>query len=158
MIGTFRAHVAPGGKVTLDFPAAVKAFLSRLAGTTGANLAITFADWEAEKTRAQEKGFHAMIRPWAAEIGSRVDDLKRELLEEIFGTMEVTHSLTGQVYLVLRKPHTSKLTKREYSELIEHTIEIAASRGYVLTPPEEYKAQHPEKYPEYARQQKRRAA
>lgn len=93
---------------------------------------------EAEKTRAQEKGFHAMIAPWAKAEGLNVDDLKRDLLREIFGQREHVDRISGEVTMVLREPHTSKLPKKKYSELIERTLVIGAECGHVLVAPDEY--------------------
>ncbi|MGE3278041.1 MAG: hypothetical protein AB7O67_23260 [Vicinamibacterales bacterium] len=98
------------------------------------------------KTRDQEKGFHAMIAPWARAEGHRIEDLKRDLLGEIFGYREHVNRFTGEVTMVLREPHTSRLSKRQYSELIERSIEIAAGCNVVLIAPDEYREMHPAKY------------
>lgn len=94
---------------------------------------------EAHHTRQQEKGFHAMIAPWAKEEGHAIEDLKRDLLAEIFGLREHTDVLTGVVVMLLVEPHTSKLSKTKYNELIERTLEIAARCGHVLIAPSEYR-------------------
>lgn len=93
---------------------------------------------EEHHTRKQEKGFHAMISPWAKEDGHAIEDLKHDLLAEIFGKREHVDSLTGEVVMVLREPHTSKLNKKKYNELIERTLDIAARMGHVLEAPSEY--------------------
>jgi hypothetical protein len=95
---------------------------------------------EAMKSRQQEKGFHAMITPWAKEEGHLIEDLKRDLLREIFGTREHVDRFTGEVVLLLREPHTSKLSRKKYNELIERTLEIAAECGHVLVAPSEWRA------------------
>ena len=41
--------------------------------------------------------------------------------------------------LVLREPHTSKLSRAKYSELIERTLEIAGECGVILVAPNEYR-------------------
>jgi hypothetical protein len=89
--------------------------------------------------RKQEAGFHAMIAPWAKAEGHAIEDLKRDLLAEIFGLREHTDVLTGVVVMVLREPHTSKLSKKKYSELIERTLEIGARCGHVLIAPNEWR-------------------
>lgn len=115
------AHV--GGKLTLDFKTPFTAWIAKLAGTTGAEVVIFVADKAWLKTRQQERGFHAMIAPLAKEKGWPIADLKRYLLGEIFG---VTKSLIdGKECLV--EPHTADLNKQQYSELIERTLEIAAT-------------------------------
>lgn len=106
----------------------------------GEELTLTIEPTESRKTRAQERGFHAMIQPWAKAEGHQIDDLKRDLLRAIFGEREHVNLLTGAVEVVLREPHTSTLTRAQYSELIERTLEIAASCGHVLMAPDEYRA------------------
>ena len=59
--------------------------------------------------------------------------------------------LSGDVVMVLREPHTSTLNKKNYNELIERTLEIAATCGHVLEAPSEYRERK-------AREQKRSAA
>ncbi len=90
------------------------------------------------KTRLQESGFHAMITPWATSEGLDFDGLKRDLLREVFGEREHVNRFTGEVTMVLREPHTSKLNRSKYSLLIERTLEIAARCGVILTAPHEY--------------------
>lgn len=79
-----------------------------------------------------------MLGPWAKE-GHRIDDLKADLLREIFGEMEHVNPITGEVTMVLREPHTSTLNRVQYSELIERTLQIAAECGVVLRAPHEYR-------------------
>lgn len=80
-----------------------------------------------------------MIEPWCRDEGHRVDELKRDLLREIFGHDEYTSPISGEVSLVPAKAHTSKLTVQEFCLLIEETMRIAAECGYLLVSPEEYK-------------------
>jgi hypothetical protein len=142
-----------GAKLLLDFPKAFKAFYKRFAGH---EVVVTVAKRSEAKTRKQEAGFHAMIAPWCREKGHRPDDLKLDLLGEIFGWSEAPSPLTGRT--VPLKTRTRDLNKQEYSQLIEQTMEIAADvDGFVLIAPEEYKALHPERYPEYAKKRRRAA-
>lgn len=105
----------------------------------GEEFNITLEDVEVRKTRLQERGFHAMIQPWAKEEGHNINDLKDDLLRAIFGEREHLNPITGQVEMVLREPHTSTLSKTKYSELIERTLEIAAECKYVLVAPNEWR-------------------
>jgi hypothetical protein len=139
-----------GQKLLLDFPKAFKAYFKRYAGH---EVVLTIQKKSEAKTRAQEMGFHAMIQPWAKDEGHQIEALKRDLLGEVFGYLETPSPLTGE--RVLREPSTAKLSKPKYSQLIEETMVIAARCGYILIAPEEYKRQHPEKYPEYARKLRR---
>jgi hypothetical protein len=44
--------------------------------------------------------------------------------------------------MVLAEPHTSKLSRAQYAELIERTLEIAAECGVVLEAPQDYRERH----------------
>lgn len=91
------------------------------------------------KTRLQEQGFHAMITPWARSEGIAIERLKHDLLAEVFGMEEHVNRITGEVRLELRQPHTSQLSRTQYSELIERSVDIAADCGYLLELPHEYR-------------------
>ena len=133
----FPGTVDKDGKVHLDSPKVQRAYCqSRFAGQA---VDVIIAPQGHLKTRLQESGFHAMLTPWAREEGHRIDDLKRDLLRAVFGEQEHTNPVTGEVTMVLREPHTSKLSRAKYSELIERTLEIAAECGFVLVAPNEYR-------------------
>jgi hypothetical protein len=123
-----------GAKLLLDFPKQFRAYYRQFAGH---EVVLTIEKKADAKTRQQEKGFHAMIAPWAKAEGHQIEDLKRYLLGEIFGYYEDESPLTGE--RLLREPSTSKLSKSQYSELIERTLEIAAWAGHVLEAPSEYR-------------------
>lgn len=145
----FLGRVDEDGKIHLDYPAQQKAYCKRkLAGQCVDVIVTGQGDL---KSRLQEKGFHAMLKPWVEE-GHRIDDLKRFLLVEIFGTQEVTNPLTGEVSLEPAEPHTSKLSRRQYSELIERTLEIAAEHDVLLEAPSEYTARKEKERKQAAKQ------
>lgn len=122
-----------------DFDRGVSQFMD------GEEVEMTLESVGERKTRQQEKGFHAMIAPWAREEGHAIEDLKRDLLAEIFGLREHTDVVSGDVVMVLCEPHTSKLSKKQYNELIERTLDIAAGCGHVLVAPSEYRLRKTEK-------------
>lgn len=136
---TFTGYGHPGGAYDIDFPPQVKAWVRQLAGTSGVALEIIITQAGQQKSRLQEKGFHAMVSPWAKARGWRIDDLKHFLLKRIFGTHDFVDPTTGEVFQVLAEPHTSKLTRRQYSELIEGAMEIAAEDDVYLVAPDEYR-------------------
>lgn len=137
--------------IVMDYPSQVIAWAKKLAGNTGAEIAVFLVDKAWFKTREQEKGFHAMIAPWARERGYRVDDLKVYLLGEIFGWTE--SSVDGSRCLV--EPRTSKLPKKKYSELIEETLRIAAEKDdFYLEAPSEWKARKEKERKALAKQAK----
>lgn len=128
------AHV--GGKLTLDFKTPFKAWIAKLAGTTGAEVVIFVADKAWLKTRQQEKGYHAMLKPLCLEKGFDIEDAKDYMLARVFGV--TVSKIDGREILV--EPHTSRLSKAKYSELIERTLEIAATEFEVwLEAPSEWK-------------------
>lgn len=153
-VPVFLGYGHPSGKFDLDFPAAFKARVRELAGDTGAALEVRLTPAGQDKTRAQEQGFHAMVRPWADKRGEPVDYLKQWLLAEIFGTHTYKVPGADAFITILAEPHTSQLTRRQYSDLIEGAMRLAAERdGYYLTAPDEYR-----KAKEYLRKQELRAA
>jgi len=92
----------------------------------------------AERTPPQVAGYHAMISPLAKARGWPIAALKTYFLGRIFGWIEFEDFTTGEIHRVPREPHTSKLGKRRYSQLIEHTVMLAAEEGYQLIPPSEW--------------------
>jgi hypothetical protein len=140
----FYAFVNMSGVMTWDRgqKPMLAAWLRKLAGTTGAELVVFVADKAWLKTRQQEKGLHAMLAPLAKEKGWAIEDLKRYFLGKTFGY--TTSQIDGTEILV--EPHTSKLTKAQYSELIERCLELAAEDfDFWLTAPSEWTAQHRQK-------------
>lgn len=127
------AHV--GGKLDLDFKTPFTAWIAKLAGASGAEVGIFVFDKAWFKTRQQEKGFHAMIQPLSAATGWAMSALKQYFLGEIFGWTEI------KGVRVLVEPSTSALNKRQYSELIERSMDIAVTdfEGFQLEAPSEYR-------------------
>lgn len=133
----FVGRVDSEGEIHLEFPLQQRAYCKRkLAGKC---IDMLVAEQGLLKSRLQESGFHAMITPWARDGGHRIDDLKLDLLREVFGELEHINPINGEVTMVLREPHTSKLSRAKYSELIESTLEIAAKCGVILEAPNEYR-------------------
>jgi len=135
----FLGYAEPGGAWRVEFPAQVKAWCRGLARDTGCNLLITIVDADAHKTRRQERGFHAMISPWAKSTGWNVDQLKQRILADAFGTFVHTDKTTGEQFVILNEPSTSKLDKSQYSLLIDRAMEIAANDGVMLVAPDEWR-------------------
>lgn len=133
----FRGVCDKDGRIHLDHPSQQVAYCK--AKFADQSIEVLIAPIGAAKTRLQEQGFHSMIAPWARDEGHRIDDLKRDLLRAVFGEQEHTNPITGEITMVLRQPHTSKLNRAQYRELIERTLDIAAECGVVLVAPDEYK-------------------
>lgn len=140
----------PGGKLTLDFATPFKAWINKLAGETGAEVVIFVADKAWLKTRQQEKGFHVMIQPLVAKTGWSIAALKQYLLGEIFGWADLKDGIR-----VLVEPSTAALNKKQYSELIERTLELAAEEFDTwLEAPSEWKARQEQERKAAARKPK----
>jgi len=133
----FVGKVDDDGKVHLDFPTQFRAFCK--AKLKGQCVDVWIGPQGRMQTRKQSAGYHAMLQPWAREEGHRIEDLKRDCLAHVFGTVEHTNPITGEVSVGLVEPHTSRLSRAKYSELIERTLEIAAECGVVLEAPSEFR-------------------
>lgn len=149
-MSTFFGFVSAEGKFSLDFPTQFRAFLKRF---KGCEVELEIREKRTKRSLRQNAAFHALLTPWAREEGHSIDDLKRDVLREVFGTHERTNPITGEVTEALNQPHSSKLSVGQFCELIERTLEIAASCGHVLSAPDEYR-----KAKEQAQKQKARAA
>lgn len=102
----------------------------------GTDIVIEMFQRPQRRSMAQNDAFHAMVRPWAKEEGWDIDELKRDLLGTVFGW---DGSPLGE-NRVPKEPHTSSLSKEDFAELMERTVEIAARQGVILQLPDEYNA------------------
>lgn len=128
------------GRVAFAHPKNARAWLKRK--HAGEVLVAQFYPHRTKRSDKQSRGFHAMVKPWLHEEsrgGWTIESLKLWVLGEVFGYLEMTHPLTGEVLRFPAEPHTSKLTVGQFCELIERTLELAADDGVVLTPPDEWK-------------------
>lgn len=151
----FLGRVDDEGAIHLDFPQRQRAYCK--AKMAGACVDVIITEQGELKSRLQEKGFHAMVSPWAKSEGLKIENLKRDLLREIFGEEEHTNAITGEVRMELREPHTSKLSRAKYSELIERSADIAAECGVILELPHEYR-ERKERESKQAEREARKAA
>jgi len=134
-IPEFEINVDSAGRPTFAHPGQGYAWLRQFAGTL---IVGQFYGMRDKRSARQNRAIHAMLQPWCAATGTRIDDLKRELLEHVFGTFEHTSPITGQVYQVLTEPHTSALSVGQFVTLIDAALELAAGRGVWLLSPDEY--------------------
>lgn len=135
MSAAFVGFVDDAGTFTLDHRGAFVAYAKRFKGN---EVELELRLRKAKRSDKQNRAYHACIEPWARDEGYPIEDLKRDLLIEVFGSREVTSPVTGAVTLVPVKPHTSRLTVAEFAELMERTVEIAAGCGVILELPSEY--------------------
>lgn len=141
------------GAFAFDYPESYKAFMRKQ--MAGKVVEVEIREQGRKRTDKQNKGLHAMLTPWCLEEGHYMDDLKRDLLREIFGTVERKHAITGEIELSLAKPHTSALTVSEFCHLMEQACVIAAGCGVILILPDEYKQLKAEAAKQAAREAKK---
>lgn len=131
--GTFDSD----GRFHPDNPTQMRAYCKKK--HAGQAVDVMIAPQGAMRSNLQNAGFHAMLTPWAREEGHRIEDLKRDVLRAVFGELEHVNPITGEVEKVLAEPHSSKLSRAKFSELIERSLDIAAECGVVLIAPNEYR-------------------
>src|SRR5687767_330878 len=111
MSAVFLGFCDDTGQFAFDYPPAYRAFMKKHAGK---ELEVEIRERRAKRSDAQNRAFHACITPWAAEEGHKIEDLKRDVLREVFGVREVENVITGEIQTELVKPHTSKLNVQEF--------------------------------------------
>jgi hypothetical protein len=140
-MASFVGFVREGSsEVDFDVPAAYRAYVRRFQGE---EVEVEIRKRRAKRSLDQNAALHAMLTPWCLE-GHLMDDLKRDVLRAVFGTREVVNAITGELEVVLAKPHTSKLNTQEFAFLMERAVEIAAECGVILELPDEYNARKAE--------------
>lgn len=127
------------GRVSFAHPKQARAWLKHK--HAGEVIVAQFYPHRTKRSDRQNRGFHAMIGPWAKDHGHRIDDLKDDILGAVFGYLESVNLLTGEVKRVLAEPHTSRLTMAQFCRLIDETLELAAGNGVILQAPDEYRRQ-----------------
>lgn len=91
--------------------------------------------------------FHACLFEWAAAKGLSgkaaeewVDQVKDDLLALRWGYIVRQNQFTGEITKSLVKPHTSTLTRPEFTEIFDLAAQQASEDHFVMTMPDEYKA------------------
>lgn len=132
----FEVNVDSLGRVSFAHPGQARAYLRAKFG--GSCIVAQFYEHRDKRTDRQNRAFHACITPWAKERGWEIDALKQFLLKRTFGVHEFTDPTTGEVIEVLAEPHTSKLSVRQFVDLVDRTLELAAEDGVFLVIGDEY--------------------
>lgn len=150
----FHGWAYPDGRVEWDFPAQVVAWRRKLAGGTRTAISATFYEFRSKRSDRQNRALWALLTAWceAAKQGWRPDDLKDAVMAHVFGTIEVTNPITGEIGKALAKPHTSTLTISEFCTVIEAILELAAT-----TPPEVF-LDSPDEYRKAKERERKKAA
>ena len=128
------------GKLSPDFPKQVSAYVRRLDGEE-----VEFSIWKRRTKRSdrQNRAMWALLHAWCTEAdqGWRPDDLKDAVMGTVFGTLEITMPITGEIRRVLARPHTSTLNVTDFCAVIEAVLELAATSepSVFLQAPDEYR-------------------
>ena len=86
---------------------------------------ITVAEVKRERSSNQNRYFHAVIAvPMAEKAGISVDEMKRDLLIEAFGSIEVTRE--KRTTTVPAQEHTSELDTSQFEHLCSTARRIAS--------------------------------
>jgi hypothetical protein len=129
----FHGFAFPDGRSTLDTPSFWKAFVKELAGADGNEITITACRRRSKRSLKQNKFFHAAIAPLAEHLGYTTEELKLDLLGTCFGWKEMKSGSK-----VPERLHTSDLNTKDFAQLMDHTMQIAAENGIVILDPSEY--------------------
>jgi len=86
---------------------------------------LTVAEVKRERSNNQNRYFHAVIAiPMAPEAGISIDEMKRDLLIEAFGSEEVTWG--KRIITVPAQEHTSELDTSQFEHLCSTARQIAS--------------------------------
>lgn len=134
------ARVLPDGSLKFEFEKQQKAFCLRQFGVD-AYLDVEIRQHRDKRSDRQNRAMWALLNSWClvANQGWRPDDLKDAVMGTVFGTLEMTMPITGEVKRVLARPSTSSLNVTDFCTVIEAILELAATSEpsvYLLAPDE----------------------
>lgn len=121
-----------GSKLDFDYPKDYRAFIQTLAGY---EVEIDIRKKRTRRTLKQNAFFHAAIAPLAEHLGCTTEELKIDLLGTWFGWKDIRNSKVPE------RLHTSELNTKDFADLMDHTMQIAAEEGIVILDPSQYKTQ-----------------
>lgn len=136
------AAVTDTGDLKFDFEGQQRAYCLKNFGAGGC-VDVEIREHREKRTDRQNRALWALLTEWClkADQGWRVDDLKDVMLMRVFGTIEKTMPLTGEIVKVAAEPHSSKLNVTKFCALIEGILETAAMSepSIYLMAPDEYR-------------------
>lgn len=121
-----------GKKLILDYPDQFKTFYSQFAGD---EVEVTVRKRRSKRSLKQNAYFHAAIAPLAEDLGYTTEELKLDLLGNKFGWKELADG--NKVPLRL---HTSELNTKDFADLMDYSIQIAAERGILILDPSQHQS------------------
>lgn len=135
------AVIQPDGSLKFEFEGQQRAFCRRLG--IGTCVDVEIREHRDKRTDRQNRAMWALLHAWCKEAdqGWRPDDLKDAVMGTVFGTLEVTMPITGEVKRVLARPSTSSLNVTDFCTVIEAILELAATSepSVFLESPDEYR-------------------
>lgn len=136
------AVVQSDGSIKFEFEKQQRAICLRQFGVN-ACLDVEIREHRDKRSDRQNRAMWALLNSWclAANQGWRPDDLKDAVMGTVFGTLEVTMPITGEVKRVLARPSTSSLNVTDFCTVIEAILELAATSepSVYLQAPDEYR-------------------
>lgn len=136
------AIVTDTGELRFEFAGQQKAYCLKTFGA-GACVDVEIREHRDKRSDRQNRAMWALLHAWCKEAdqGWRPDDLKDAVMGTVFGTIEVTMPITGEVKRVLARPSTSALNVTDFCAVIEAILELAATSepSVFLESPDEYR-------------------
>jgi hypothetical protein len=130
----FRGVITEDGKYFL--PDSKREWEALKQSLAGYEVDVELRKHRSKRSLDQNAFFHAAIAPLAEHLGYTTEELKLDLL----GTKYGWHELKSGTKVPLRL-HTSDLNTKDFAELMDHTIQIAAEEGILILDPSQWKAQ-----------------
>lgn len=139
----FHGRLTPDGRIVYDFPKQVQAYRKRLFESTDGFVTSQFYPFRSKRSDRQNRALWALLNAWCREAdqGWRPDDLKDAVMGVVFGHIEVTNPITGEIGKALAVPHTSTLSVADFCKVIESILELAATSepSVFLEAPDEFR-------------------
>lgn len=136
------AYILADGSLKFEFAGQQKAYCLKTFGVGGC-VDVEIREHREKRTDRQNRALWALLHAWCKEAdqGWRPDDLKDAVMGTVFGTLEVTMPITGEVKRVLARPSTSGLNITDFCQVIEAILELAATSEpcVFLQAPDEYR-------------------
>lgn len=138
------AIVTEDGSLKFEFSQQQRAYCLKTFGAGGC-VDVEIREHREKRTDRQNRAMWALLNAWCAEAdqGWRPDDLKRAVMGEVFGRIEVKDPLSGEVRLEPARSSTSSLGITDFCKVIEAILELAATSepSVFLEAPDEYRIQ-----------------
>jgi len=137
-----RHHMVRRGDLRFEFQGQQRAFCLKSFGAGGC-VDVEIREHREKRTDRQNRALWALLSEWCSKAhqGWYPDDLKDVMLARVFGTIERTQPLTGEIIRVPAEPHSSRLGVSKFCQLIEAILETAAMSepSVYLMAPDEYR-------------------